>query len=165
MTQTVQTNPVDALIPVIVQAVYEWRKENSDEKLKNRVKHMLDKSSEEIVIKLLGFKKDYAGKWELDHCNGRSGESAAGDFFRKAHAEAVQEWLAGIDMPTLSPSLKAKLQREAQREYADHLAYALQERARSQAAADANALISGITHSNQIDQYLKMHSLLQATPM
>ena len=62
------------------------------EKLKDDVSRRLDSRLEELISKYMGFNNHW-GKWELDHCNGRQGESAAGDFIKKEVATTCQEWL------------------------------------------------------------------------
>lgn len=55
-----------------------------------RVRQTLDSKVQEIVARLLGFESKW-GRWEVDHCNGRSGESAAGDYVRKTCADEVRK--------------------------------------------------------------------------
>ena len=54
------------------------------------INRRLDKHQDEIIVKLLGFRPEY-GRFEIDHCNGRSGQSVAGDFFAQTQKQAIDE--------------------------------------------------------------------------
>ena len=110
-------------------------------------------------MKLLGF-NDRWGKWELDHCNGRSGESAAGDFIRKYQTEAIQEWLKTVCLPELDVKTKAQFKREAKAEYVDHIYRGLRNAAQERANADLQELLNELTSSDQLDAYFKTMKLL-----
>ncbi len=158
------TRPVDAVIPIILQAVAEWKLKNTNEALKQRVIKLLDKNSEEITLKLLGFNKDaWDGKWALDHCNGRSGESAAGDFLRKTQAEAITQWLSQVPMPTLNQTLTKQLQAEAKSSYVSAFRRALINKVEQQAEKDAAHFIQEFTKSQQIGSYVQMMQLLNTS--
>lgn len=156
---TASTNPIDQVLPAIAQAVAEWQTKNTEEVIKATVKRKLDQASEEITLKLLGFNNSW-GKWELDHCNGRAGESAAGDFIKKVQQEAIQEWLTSVMLPKVTPQLASKLKAEAQREYADTLLSKVRQLARNKADADASNLINKIIESKDVDKYIKTMKLL-----
>lgn len=74
------------------KAAQDWIKSNEPD-IERRVRALLNHHVQEIVVKLLGFDHHWGEDWELDHCNGRSGESAAGDWLRKRAGEAVDAWL------------------------------------------------------------------------
>lgn len=154
------TRPVDAVIPVILQAVAAWRLKNSDEALKAKVTQMLDKNSEEITLKLLGFDKSW-DKWSLDHCNGRAGESAAGDYLRKTQAAAITQWLSQVPMPTLSQTLTKQLQTEAKSNYVKAFRRELMNKVEQQAEKDAAHFMLEYTKSQQIGSYVQMLKLLE----
>lgn len=126
------------------QAAAEWfDKHGSEAQVKYDVTKLLDSKREEIVANLLGFKIDWR-EWQVDNCNGRSGESAAGDLLRKTAGKAVDEWLlaqAGA-LPTLPKgAAKAFL-----REYAEALEDALRDRARSMAEEEAERITVAAAH-------------------
>lgn len=94
------------------QAALQWIKEN-EENIEYKIIKMLDERCEKIVAKLMGFENPW-GKWEVDHCNGRAGESAAGDWLRQRAGESVRAWLdkqAG-DLPDLPKSAINALKKE-----------------------------------------------------
>lgn len=152
-------NVVDQYIPLIAQAVTKWQEKNTPETIHAHVHQMLDKASKEVVMKLLGF-NDSWGKWELDHCNGRSGNSPAGEFITKVQQSAVQDWLATVAMPKLTEELQASLVKQAQNEYEQRMSNAIREKARQLAEADAKTLVTALTQSQHINNYLAAMQLI-----
>lgn len=152
-------NPIDELLPVIAQAVEEWKLKNTASEIKTKIIRLLDTNSKEITMKLLGFDHRW-GKWELDHCNGRSGNSVAGDFIRNSHAEAIKEWLAQVSMPTLDTATKNKLIKQAQHTYEDYLGRAVRNAMEKKATNDAEQIIAHVTQSQQIDKHIQALKLL-----
>lgn len=152
-------NVVDQLLPLIAEAVEDWRKNNSTANLKERVKKLLDNNSQEVTLKLLGFKNNW-GRWELDHCNGRSGESAAGDFIRNTQSEAVNEWLATVCLPELDAKTKAKFKKEANTLYRECILRGLRKTVEQRAQEDLDKLLKVLTTSEQIDNYIKTMELI-----
>lgn len=160
--ETVQpTSPLDEILPVIAQAVADWKVAHTPDAIKKRVTKLLDESREEIIYKLLGFNKDsWDGKWSLDHCNGRSGESAAGDYLRQVQAEAIREWLAGIPMPTIPPKMLADFKKQYQTEFNQRVEYQLQRLITQEADKRAAELFKNISSSTQVDDFVKVMKLL-----
>lgn len=154
--------PLDEVLPFITQAVADWKTKNSKEVIAKQVTNQLDKSSAEITMKLLGFDERW-GKWDVDHCNGRSGESAAGDYLRKAQQTAVQKWLETVQLPEIPPKLKAAAVAEYKNDYQKALQLALYRLAMKQAEEDAQFLIGKLTTSDRLEDYLKTMKLLGAT--
>lgn len=152
-------NPIDELVPVIAQAVEEWKLNNTATVVKDKITRLLDANSKEITMKLLGFDNRW-NKWELDHCNGRSGNSAAGDFLRSTQAEAIKEWLAQVSMPTLDTKTKNKLIKQAQATYEDYLSKTVRAAIERKATADADLVIAHLTQSQQIDKHLQVLKLI-----
>ena len=163
MEQELPINPVDELLPAIAAAVSEWKIKNTADTIKHSVTKMLNKSSEEVVMKLLGFNNRWDSGYELDHCNGRSGNSAAGDFIRSANELAVKEWLAQVAMPTLDTKTKNRLLKAANHEYEDHLLRQVREAVRKRADADATLIINEISNSTHVDKYIKTMKLISST--
>lgn len=91
-------------------AVEEWRAKNPPEVIEKRVFEMLDNSLNTIVPKLLGFNTHYRGsegiRWEIDSCNGRAGDSAAGDYLRACARDSIKAWFDNIDMKKVDINLK-----------------------------------------------------------
>ncbi len=151
--------PVDSILPHIAAAVAEWKAENTEESIKATVIGLLEKESKQIVLKLLGFNESW-GKWEVDHCNGRGGQSAAGDFLTKVQQGAIEEWLKTTVMPTLDKKTRDSMLKSAQSEYTYNLTRLVREYAISQAESDAKAVIAQLVESDQVGNYLKAMALI-----
>ena len=153
-------NPLDELLPVIAQAVADWQAIHTSDAIKKKVTKLLEESQEEIVFKLLGFDNSWEGKWRLDHCNGRSGESAAGDYLRKVQADAIKEWLSNIPMPTIPPKMLADFKKQYQQEFNQRIQYQLQKLITVEADKRAAELFKNISSSTQLDDYIKTMKLI-----
>lgn len=155
-------NPIEVVFPIIAGVVEKWRAGIDATAIEKQVKKVLDAQGESLVLKLMGFSNKW-GQWELDYCNGRSGESAAGDYFRKLHQQAIQEWMANNFTLKLSDADKKRITRDVQREYVNAVAQGLAEAINEQANEDVKALVSQFVQSNQADNYLKIRELLENT--
>jgi vacuolar-type H+-ATPase subunit H len=93
-------------------AAQKWLNEN-EPNIENIVTDMLDQRLVEIVAKLLGFNNSW-GEWALDHCNGRSGESSAGDYLREKAGIAVKVWLdsQAKNLPNLPIKATSSIKKE-----------------------------------------------------
>lgn len=152
-------NPLDELLPFIASAIQEWKNQHTEESIKATVTDLLNKESKQLVLKLLGF-SDHWGKWEVDYCNGRGGNSAAGDFLRKTQQEAIEAFLATVTMPALDKKLKGDLTKSISNDYQLALQRSLRERVHTKADQDAKDIIEELTGSKQIDNYLKIMQLI-----
>jgi len=137
------------------EAREEWLKEHSDkEKVKHVVFDRLDTDLVSIVAKLLGF-DDHWGRWEVDHCNGRGGQSAAGDFIKQMAGEAVTEWLLkqAKKLPKLPPTTIKALRKDYRTTYERELREKLHRLAGQQAGEDAERIFKEITgQSDELEQ-------------
>ena len=166
MTMQEAPNPLDKLLPAISEAVLEWEEKNTPKKLTTQIHKMLDTNRDTIVKKLLGFDSDrWSGKdvWALDHCNGRAGESAAGDYIRKTAQSAIQEWLSQVKMPTISANESKSLQHEMRQVYKNRIGDEIHRLVIRKADEDAAAIFNKITKSNDIDHYIKGMQLINPT--
>lgn len=152
-------NPVDGVLEAIATAVAQWKENNTEASIKKKVTDLLNKNSEELTMKLLGFNDRY-NKWELDHCNGRSGNSAAGDYLRQVQQAAIQEWMKTATMPKLSDATVNRLKKEMQSDYEYQLLKSVRDAVSDQATADAKDIVAKLTVSNQAENYLKVVKLL-----
>lgn len=161
METSTPTNPIDDLLPVISQAVADWQAKHTPKELTQRVNKLLNDSCEEIIFKLLGFNKDgWGGRWSLDHCNGRSGESAAGDYLRQVQADAIREWLAKIPMPTMSTKMLSDFKKQYQTEFNSRVQYQMRRLIEQEADKRAEQLFKELTQSNQVNDFIKVMQLI-----
>ena len=152
-------NPIEKLLPTIAEGMQEWLTKNPTAVIKETVKKHLDSKVEDTIFRLLGFKTSW-GHFEVDHCNGRAGESAAGDYLREAQKEAINEWLATVQLPKLSSKAENALRREAKEIYEDALFDKIRQLAFDAAKRDADILMKDITVVNHVDNYIKLMKLV-----
>lgn len=68
----------------------EW----TDEKIRIRIDRLLNDKFDHIVAVACGFgKNSWGNKWEVDHCNGRGGESLIGQRIAKLAEQAINDML------------------------------------------------------------------------
>ena len=125
-----------------------------------RVHKLLDDNAETIVLKLLGFDNRW-NSWELDHCNGRKGESAAGDYLRQVQHDAIQDWLKKVKLPELNKTLTSVMQKEIEAYYKNYLRQFLCEYAREEAGKTAKELIQTLFTQSKVDGMIKLQQLIQ----
>ncbi len=156
-----QLNPIDEALPIIAEAVAEWKDVHTPEKIKEKITRLLDENSEEITMKLLGFNnRSWDSKWELDHCNGRSGNSMAGDYMKSTQMEAITEWLSKVAMPKLSEKVSLRLKKEMQNEYDHLMSRAIREAVQTKVNQDVASVTNSLVESVQIHNYVKAMKLI-----
>lgn len=153
-------NPINDLLVTVLKSIDQWKEKNSEEALTQRVHKLLDSNAETIVLKLLGFDNRW-NKWELDHCNGRSGESAAGDYLRQVQQDAIQDWLKSVKLPELSKSLSSVMKKELEADYKRYLSQYLYEYAREAADKTAKEIVESLFSQSKVDGMLKLQQLIQ----
>lgn len=108
---------IDATISKAENAAEKWLKEN-EYQIECKVYQMLDQKLQEIVAKIMGF-DNCSGKWEVDHCNGRRGESIAGDWIKIHAKEAIERWLE--EQIGSLPNLPATAIKDLKKNYLEYL--------------------------------------------
>lgn len=155
--------PLDSILPVIAAAVAEWKVENNPERIRKTVIDALNAQSTSITRQLLGFEKGWDSEWRVDHCNGRAGNTAVGDYFRQVQSQAIKEWLETVKMPELTPTFKKKLASEMRNEYESYLRSTARDLAIQVAKKDAATLVDQICSSDRLENYLKTMALIEPT--
>ena len=153
-------NPINDLLPTVLKSIDKWKEKNSKEVLTQRVHKLLDDNAETIVLKLLGFDNRW-NNWELDHCNGRSGESAAGDYLKQVQQEAIQDWLKNVKLPELNKTLTSVMKKELEADYKRYLSQFLYEYARDEADKTAKELIQTLFTQSKVDGMFKLQQPIQ----
>jgi hypothetical protein len=135
----------------VIKAAFEKELKAHTKNLEKYIKHLVENKKDELAAKYLGFDNKW-GRWELDHCNGRAGESAAGDLFKrelKRHSEDIVKKLAG-ELPSLPEgaikAFKAEFLQELKRSVSDLVA----EAARSKARELVKAMLNDVITENDI---------------
>tara|TARA_R110000868_G_scaffold75901_5_gene218661 strand:+ start:231 stop:665 length:435 start_codon:yes stop_codon:yes gene_type:complete len=127
------------------EAAKEWLEKNKPI-LGELIKEKLDKRVDMIAACLLGFNNNW-GKWELDHCNGRMGESAAGDWLRETAGDAVRAWLT--DQAGNLPKLPKTIVESLRSQYLDVFRQELAAQLRKKAIRDASEALTQIRLDTQ----------------
>lgn len=121
-------------------AAQKWLKEKQGN-IEQDVHNLLDQRLETLVAKLLGFNNRW-GDWEIDSCNGRSGESAAGDWLRARAGNAAREWLT--KQAGALPKLPAKAISSLRESYLKRLESELSQLLGQKAVEDARAAMNSM---------------------
>lgn len=153
-------NPVDELLPMLVQALETWKAKNTPALMTSQIHSRLDKARDQIVLKLLGFDNSYGG-WHLDHCNGRAGNSTAGDYLAQTQAAIVKEWLSTVAMPELSQEDRDKIRNSMQDTYLKYFRDGLRNAMIAKANADIAVVMEAFSKSDAADKYLKVLGLIK----
>lgn len=147
----------------LYNAVQEYMAENTKEKIQEEVKKALDDSKQQILRLLLGFKQDSWGKkvWELDHCNGRSGNSIAGDYLKSSLKPAIDDWLSQADLKsvTMTDNMKKTLQRE----YRELLHIRIGKNIEFLAKEHADKIINDLRNADEFKKLLNAYALINPT--
>lgn len=154
------SNPVDELIPEIASIIAKWQKNQDSAKLEKEVVGLLEKSKKEIYLKLLGFDSRYGSGYQLDHCNGRAGNSPIGQYLYDVQAKAIDEWIQNSAFPVLTKTEEESIRKSMKEEYITRLKRNLIEHIRDKADDDLKTMLSEITRSLNIDDFIKMRDLI-----
>lgn len=160
---TTLPNPVKDLVETVALTIEKWKRENTEKIIEQKVMSLLDKNAKEVVTQLLGFKKDYDNRMELDHCNGRNGNSAAGDYMRKVQQEAINTWLAKVELPALTATDKKNIASSMKGDYLYAYKQKLKELVLNKANADAKEVFDSITSMQPVVDYFKIVELINPT--
>lgn len=154
---------MEEVLPVINNAIAVWREKNTDTVIAKRVTDLLDAHSKEITMKLLGFDTHYGKDWELDHCNGRNGNSVAGDYLRHNQATAIRAWLSTCmeDMKPMGVTAKARFNKQMQYEYEQEMHRNIKEIAAKQVNLDTTGLLATVASTSLLEKYLQTKALLE----
>jgi hypothetical protein len=157
-------NPAQIVHAVVTKTIDEWKEKNPPAKIEKDTLKLLNKNAEEILLKLLGFNKDSWGRgnFQLDHCNGRSGESAAGDYIRRHQQEAINKWLSQVPMPEMPKTLITAMKAEAGDRYRRHFQEQFYARVEAHAEAEANKAFDAISATLFLDKYNKTLNLINS---
>lgn len=157
------TSPLDKVIHEISTAMLEWSEEQTAVIAKN-VHKRLDQHRDEVLMKLMGFNKNsWGGGWEIDHCNGRNGNSVISDFLKESQAAAVKDWVSQIQMPAMTVAFKNKIAKEMQRHYEREIETSAYSVAKQKATDDLNAFLASVLSPTLVDKHLQMQALLTPT--
>lgn len=151
-------------MPVLMkEAIKGWQEKNTAKQITQEVHNKLNKNKEEILLKLMGFENRW-GKWEIDHCNGRNGNSPIGDRLNSIHSQALENWLNTIELPEPNPELINAVNGKFLRD----LEYYLKQEAKLKAENLAREIVDKMSSDllaetqTKLDNALKVESFLKS---
>ena len=170
MTKANETNSVTmqealaSLVPIINEAVHEWMQEQNPEAIRKQVFDTLNAAKNTVAPKLLGFNANsWNGKWEIDYCNGRSGNSALGEYFKSIQAEGIKKFFDELDLSTVKPLSQREIE-GIRREYRHALIDKLQREVRYKAEEEAMRMLSLSSIDELVLAIKRTEQLISAQP-
>jgi hypothetical protein len=149
------------LLQTAQKAIQDWHSKNDAETVSKAIRTRLDADKDEILMKLLGFnKRSWGDQWDLDHCNGRSGNSVAGDYLAQVQKEVVFNWLSKVELPSLNKKEEAELQRAYKYTFIRTLENNIRDYATKAANEAAQQIFEDLVQTPDIDKYLQTMNLL-----
>ncbi len=156
--------PTDKIIANVHIAMNEWSEEQLLT-LDAAVKTRLDKHRDEILMKLMGFEADsWNGRWKIDSCNGRAGDSNISDFLKEKQGEKVREWLSQIELPKMSDKFKRDITKDLLNTYERELNSLVYGVAKKRAEADMAELLKTILPETLLEKHMKTMALITDDP-
>ncbi len=134
-------NPMEEYISMINIYVNQWKAKQTPEQIRDMVFNDMDKKKKEILLKLMGFDKDWHNEFKLDHCNGRSGNSIAGDYLQRIQKESIEAWLDQCEIPKLTKKELDEITKSLRAEYVHRIKMKLRDLVFAQAEKDAKTLL------------------------
>lgn len=133
-----EKDDLNGIVDKAVEIAYaQWREDRYAEMI-DVIKEKLDDHLDSILAKLLGMDKRWGGEWEVDHCNGRAGNSFIGEEIRSQVQPAVTQ-LVNDSIGEWEPTQQMKQQ--IAKEYRSELLMNAKRYARDIASRDVHALI------------------------
>ena len=153
---------LESLVSIINESVNEWLKNQKPEQIRKQIFDTLDQAKDTIAPKLLGFNKDSWGRgWQIDHCNGRAGESVLGDYLKKHQAEGIKAFLDQLNFAEVKPLTNTEIE-GIRKEYRTHLLRCVSESIREKAHEDAERLASQVCSTDIVQTILETQKLIGA---
>lgn len=104
----------------VIETVERWLGSDSGATaVRERVETLLNHDIDDVVMKVIGFRRRSfdAGKWELDHCNGRSGNSIVGERLHRTAEKKAEEWMKRVMGDALEVDLTKEERDDLREEY------------------------------------------------
>ena len=135
----------------VAQLIQKSRDEWAEEYLKDVPKYvdkLLSDQFDDIIKKFLGMEKRWGG-WEVDHCNGRAGNSIIGEEIKaQVHEHLKGVITAAVKNVKLSPAQVNAVQAE----YRERLVYALRDAAMRKAEEDAEVIFGQLVSGEYVPE-------------
>ena len=151
---------LQSLVPIINEAIHEWLEKQNPEAIRKKVFDTLEAAKDEVAPKLMGFNKGSFGRgWEIDHCNGRAGESTIGDYMRKHQQEGIQQFIDQLNLVSLRPFSKKEIE-DMRKEYRQRVINKTREAVRDRAESDAIRLVNSFSVDDLVSVIQRTQELI-----
>ena len=155
--------PVDpmekmAMLPqIIAEETAAVVKSFDEQAVRAKVRAILDKALNQVMLKSIGFNNRWGDGWEVDHCNGRAGESMVGDWLRGNAEDSVKQWLS--DAVKELPKIPAGAIKSMKKDYLEQI-----ERAVNHAISDEAEIKAAQILEEVFDTEIKKAALKKIYP-
>ena len=138
--------------------------------IREKVDKLLEEATSNWIAKFLGFDKRWShDEWEVDHCNGRSGESFVCNDLRIKVAKLTEEWM---DKNFKVPKMNAQQLRSLQKEYGEqrdrYLRQRMEELAKQEVDRDFDQMMQQVVtfspDDSEYETYLKLKRKFDSGP-
>lgn len=151
---------LQSLVPIINGAIHEWLEKQNPQAIRKKVFETLEAAKDEVAPKLMGFNKGSFGRgWEIDHCNGRAGESIIGAYMRKHVEEGIQQFIDQLDLVSLHPFTKTEI-KDMRRDYRERLINRTRQAVRDRAESDAIRLVNSFSVDDLVSTVQRTQELI-----
>ena len=151
---------LQSLVPIINEAIHEWLERQNPQAIRKKVFDTLEAAKDEVAPKLMGFNKGSFGRgWEIDHCNGRAGESTIGDYMRKHQQEGIQQFIDQLNLVSLRPFSKKEIE-DMRRDYRQRVINITQRAVRDKAESDAIRLVNSLSVDDLVSTIQRTQELI-----
>mgnify|MGYP000238673770 CR=1 FL=1 len=145
------------LLDLYEEVIQEYVDSNPPKKIKAILEKEVDRQRVNILRTLLGLEHRYTNKWTVDHCNGRSGESAIGDYLRNVQAKEIHKIFDSMDM---SDVITKTIEKDIRLEYQINLKKGLISLVRKKAKEDAENIIKTVQEEFNVKDLLDTQEIL-----
>ena len=151
----------EQLAATITSNIDKWLEHNKEKDIKEALYNQLDSEKEQIIGNLLGFSKSWSSdRWEVDHCNGRAGESAVGDYLRQIAATEINNWFKSIQLKKPTKAFQIGVTKEYTHLFQQKVKAKLHDLADKQADIFIEGYIKKLSLT-ELDALLKSHTNLR----
>lgn len=151
-------NPLDALVPTIMEAAAEWEKANTPDVIKQKVIALLDKHHSEMFLALAGFEYSF-GKLQL---KSSQKDSPAYELIRETMQVAIKDLLANLPKLTITPTARKQIHSDLTAEFRYLVSQEVKQQAKTYLREEATELINEMLKSALLEKVIKTKALIKA---
>lgn len=137
-----RTKPAPTLADLEAEAVETRDQFMKELDMAREVRTKLEEHVDKVILKLLGFDNHWSRDWEIDHCNGRSGNSFIGDQIAEKASAACVDFVN--DAIGRGIELTAQQKQAVIKEYREQLFRRVMNRAEVRASREADSIVESV---------------------